>query len=242
MRFSIVIPSYGQAEYLEEAIQSVLCQTFSPADYEVIIVDDCSTDGSLEIAKRYEPRIKVIRQINKGLASARNTGIMNAIGEYVLFLDADDKLAPNALQEVFEAAYKRNSVSFSFYQEADVVGLSLQSFGDTSQFVPLMEGPTFDDFKEGNRMAYCAAIKRSILLKVGGYSPRYDALGGWEDLALWYDLMSRRYKLRTIGQGNPLLMYRTKGQSMWKEAEKNKVALWAQIIKDFPEAKDHAKA
>lgn len=228
MKISVVIPSYGQAEYLEEAIQSVLSQTSEA--HEVIVVDDGSTDGSLEIAKRYEPRVKVISQINKGLASARNTGIMNATGDYIFFLDADDKMLPNCLKVIHIYSY----------EQYDVIAPSIHCFGKAEQDVILMQNPTFDDFKEGNRLAYCQAIKREVLLEVGGYSPRMDMLGGWEDLHLTYDLMRRGKKIVTTKE--PLVAYRTKDDSMWTKAEKNKGALWAQLIKDFPEVKDHAKS
>lgn len=230
MTISVVIPSYGQVKYLEGAIRSVLSQTLTP--HEVIVVDDGSTDGSLDVAKKYTPRIKVIRQINKGLAAARNAGIMNATGEYVFFLDADDEMLPDCLMSIWTPPNKR----------PDVIAPSIRCYNEQTgevQDTILTENPIFDDFKLGNRLAYCAAISRNVLLEVGGYSPRYDALGGWEDLAMWYDLMRRGKTIRTIQ--TPLVMYRIKEQSMWKDAEKNKVALWAQIVKDFPEAKDHAK-
>lgn len=237
MKITVCIPSYGQAQYLEQAIQSALSQTYLP--HEVIIVDDGSTDGSLEIARRYQPRVKVISQVNKGLASARNAGIMNATGEYVFFLDADDIMLPHCLSEIYRKGESLGQLGI--YYPYDVIAPSIRCFNEKGvlQDTLLMENPTFDDFKEGNRLAYCAAIKRSVLLEVGGYSPKYDTLGGWEDLTLWYDLMKRGKKIVTIQE--PLVMYRVKEKSMWKDAEKNKDALWAQIVKDFPEAKDHVK-
>lgn len=229
MRFSIIIPSFGQAQYLAEAIESALTQTHQ--DVEVIVIDDGSVDGSLEIARAYVPRVKLIQQKNRGLASARNTGIMNATGDYVLPLDADDVLFLSCVQRMAEKIEDTC---------ADVVAPSIHCFGKGDQDVILMPNPTFDDFKEGNRLAYCSAIKREALLEVGGYSPKMDSLGGWEDLHLWYDLLSRGKKIVTIQE--PLVKYRTKTESMWTKAEKNKVALWAQITKDFPQTKDHAKS
>lgn len=228
MRFSVIIPSYGQAEFLKEAITSALKQDFT--DYEVIVVDDGSTDGSLEIAKSFGDSIKLVAQANKGLASARNAGIMNATGEYILPLDADDLFTPDALRLIDEKIKATN---------ADVVSLSMYAFGLGTGVVSLMPDPKFDDFKIGNRLTYCSAIRRTALLETGGYSPKMDTLGGWEDLHLWYDLMRRGKKIVTIQE--PLLMYRTKETSMWTAAEKNKKALWEQIIKDFPETKEHAK-
>lgn len=227
-KVTILIPSYGQKEYLAEAIDSALAQTVRS---EVIVVDDGSVDGSLTIAREYKNfGVKVIEQVNKGLASARNTGIMNATGDYILMLDADDILKESCVERILEVIEKTN---------ADVVTPSIHCFGLGNVTTILMDNPTFDDFKEGNRLAYCSAIKKSVLLETGGYSPKYDQLGGWEDLALWYDLMRRKKKIVTIPE--PLVYYRTKAESMWTKAEQNKKALWAQLIKDFPEVKNHAK-
>src|SRR3990167_2888452 len=88
-KISVIIPSYNQASYLPDAIESVLTQKVAP--HEIIVVDDGSTDGSLEIARKYA--VKVIVQVNKGLPSARNTGIMNATGDYILPLDAEIRRA-----------------------------------------------------------------------------------------------------------------------------------------------------
>lgn len=228
MIFSIIIPSYGQVEYVAQAIESAIAQTFK--NVEVIVVDDGSIDGSLEIAQQY-PGIKLIQQKNKGLASARNTGIMNSKGEYVLMLDADDVLLPDCVQKIAEKAEET---------DADVICPSIRCFGKAEQDVILMPDPAFDDFKEGNRLAYCCAIKREALLEVGGYSPKMDVLGGWEDLWMHYALMEKGKKIVTIQE--PLVKYRTKEESMWTKAEQNKGALWAQIVKDFPQTKDHVKS
>lgn len=89
MKYSVVIPLYNKEKYIIDTVNSVLNQSFS--DYEVIIVDDGSTDHSLEVAKSISSsKIKVIHQNNQGVAVARNTGILNAGGEYISFLDADD--------------------------------------------------------------------------------------------------------------------------------------------------------
>jgi glycosyltransferase involved in cell wall biosynthesis len=92
---SVVIPSYNQAYFLHEAIESVLAQTYP--HLEVVVVDDGSTDNTVEVASRY-PGVKYIRQENRGLAGARNTGIRHSTGQYLIFLDADDRLTPNALE------------------------------------------------------------------------------------------------------------------------------------------------
>jgi len=221
---SIIIPVWNQAQYLAEAIESALAQTHP--DKEIIVIDDGSPDKAAEIAAQYP--VRLVRQRNKGLASARNTGIMWAYGEYVLPLDSDDILKPECVERIVSVARETN---------ADIIAPSIECFGIAEQATILMPAPTIEDFKGGNRIAYCSAVKRSVLLEVGGYSPRYDALGGWEDLALWYDLLTRGRRIVTIPE--PLVRYRVKEKSMWRDAEKNKEALWEQIIKDFPHVAHH---
>jgi glycosyltransferase involved in cell wall biosynthesis len=98
-----VIPCYNQAHFLTEAIESVLSQTYP--NFEIVVVDDGSTDETSEVASRYAQKhhqhhqqVRLIRQENQGLSGARNTGIRHARGEYLVFLDADDRLLPRALE------------------------------------------------------------------------------------------------------------------------------------------------
>src|SRR5918998_66000 len=92
---SVVIPCYNQAHFLGEAIESVLAQSYP--NFEIIVVDDGSTDDTSEVAKRY-PKVRLVRQENQGLSAARNSGLARSEGEYVVFLDADDRLLPEALE------------------------------------------------------------------------------------------------------------------------------------------------
>lgn len=212
---SIVIPSYNQEKYLRQAIESALNQTIK---CEVIVIDDGSTDNSLLIAQEYS--VKLISQVNKGLASARNTGIMNATGEYILFLDADDMLMPNCAETLLNTG-------------KEIICPSLKCFGVSQETIILMDNPRLEDFRSGNRVGYCGLIKKSILQEIGGYSPRM--LHGYEDLHLWMNLLHKGYEIHTYPE--PLWMYRTKEQSMWTDAKKHHIDLLAQINKDFPEAK-----
>ncbi|MEG4574577.1 amino acid adenylation domain-containing protein [Microcoleus sp. N3A4] len=92
---SVVIPSYNSAQFLPEAIESVLEQSYPP--FEVIVVDDGSTDDTKEICDRY-PKVTYVYQKNQGVAAARNTGLRVSTGEYILFLDSDDCLLPEAIE------------------------------------------------------------------------------------------------------------------------------------------------
>lgn len=95
MKLSIVIPVYNTQNTLPRCMKSILGQTFS--DYEIILVDDGSTDRSPQLCDEYarkDTRISVIHKINGGLSDARNTGIAESKGEYLTFMDSDDAIAP----------------------------------------------------------------------------------------------------------------------------------------------------
>lgn len=221
MKISIIIPSYNQSQYLSAAINSALDQKVKA--HEIIVVDDGSTDDSLAMARSYESSgVKVISQVNKGLSSARNTGILNSSGEYILPLDADDMLLENAVERIAQVAEQTN---------ADIISPSFKCFGVAQDEIILMPNPTIEDFKVGNRVGYCSAIKREALLEVGGYSPKMWV--GWEDYHLWFNLLLRGKKIVTIQE--VLWLYRVKEYSMIHEANKHAVELWGQINKDFPE-------
>lgn len=107
---SIVIPVYNSKERLEECLDSVVAQSYPKI--EVIVVDDCSTDGSLEIARRYEERFSwftVYTKENEGVSSARNYGMSKAAGEYLQFVDSDDTLLPDACQMLVECMERDGS-------------------------------------------------------------------------------------------------------------------------------------
>lgn len=103
MRFSVIIPVYNKAPYVEKALQSVFSQTFT--DYELVVVDDGSTDGSGRIVEKLlansqQPTATLIRQENQGVSMARNNGVAASCGDYLCFLDADDWWEPTFLEEM----------------------------------------------------------------------------------------------------------------------------------------------
>jgi len=109
--FSIIIPIYKTEKYLNDCVQSVLSQSFT--DYECILIDDGSPDNCSSLCDDFskkDNRIKVIHKENGGLSDARNAGILQANGEYIVFLDSDDKLANNdTLKKLLEVIHKYNT-------------------------------------------------------------------------------------------------------------------------------------
>jgi len=227
MKISIVIPAYQQGEYLEDCIESVLNQT--KAVYEVIVVNDGSKDDTKEIAERYmfkdfphiESPVKVVNQVNKGLSAARNAGIMNATGDYIMFLDADDKLEEDALEKITGEIIRTN---------ADIIAPSFREFGKSNTEV-ILQPFNIEDLKSANRLPYFCCFRKSVLLEIGGYSSRM--IWGWEDYALWFDIFSRnKFSISIIK--DILVNYRVKEKSMIHEANAHAKELWEQIYKDFP--------
>ena len=227
-RITVGIPCFNQGQFLEECIESVLSQTYKP--HEIIICNDGSQDDTRYVAMQY-PEIKYIEQVNKGLASARNTILMNMTGDYFMPLDSDDKMLPNCLERIANTIEQ--------YPEADIIAPSFKCFGINNGEVILMPNPQLEDFKPAdfktpmNRIAYFSAIKKEALLEVGGYSPRMTF--GWEDYHLSITLLSKGKKIVTIPE--VLVLYRTKEESMITEANKHASELMSQIYKDFPSIK-----
>jgi len=123
---SVIVPVYNVEAYVAQTIESVLAQTYT--NFELIIVDDGSSDRSLEICQQFkDPRINIIRQKNRGLAGARNTGIRYAQGDYLAFLDSDDLWLPEKLEKHVQHLETASHVGISFSRSAfiDEAGCAL---------------------------------------------------------------------------------------------------------------------
>ena len=125
LKVSVIIPVYNVEQYLRECLDSVTSQTLK--QIEIICIDDGSTDNSLEILKEYQAkdtRIKIIRQENGGLSSARNTALKHCSGDYITFVDSDDYLRTDALQLLTEKAQEN---------DLDMLTFGGYNFDDTSK-------------------------------------------------------------------------------------------------------------
>lgn len=213
---TIIIPSFQQVQFLADAIESALGQTVTT---QVIVVDDGTTDGSLELVQKYEkehPNLKVIAQENKGLSEARNAGIKAATTQYVSFLDADDIYQDDYVEKVMAA------------EPADVIAPSFKEFGLRNGQV-ILGGFTLQDLVQANRIGYFSTVKREILLEVGGFNP--EMKWGWEDWALWIKLMDKGKTFNILT--DMLVLYRVKADSMIHTANAHAEELIAQLKKDF---------
>lgn len=128
-KFSIIMPVYNREDFLKEAVDSIILQSYGIENIEIVLVDDGSTDSSPEIceayASKYPDQIKVIHQVNQGASAARNAGVKVATGEWLNFLDSDDRLSKNALMEVARFIKRHKN-------ETDVIALPIFFFGERS--------------------------------------------------------------------------------------------------------------
>ena len=132
MFVSVLIDTYNHERFVEQAVVSVLEQDFPDAEREIIVVDDGSTDGTSEIVKKFEPRVRLLRKMNGGQASAFNAGIPECKGEIVAFLDGDDWWAPGKLQAVAGALASEPSIGLVGHGITEV-------FPDGGQHVQLLK-------------------------------------------------------------------------------------------------------
>lgn len=176
-RVSVIVPVYNGERYLREAIDSVLAQTYS--NYEIIVIDDGSTDGSSSILELYGSVIQNRYQLNQGTASARNAGVRCSSGEFLAFLDQDDLWAPDKLER--QMALMKESA------ETEIV------WGDVQQFV---SPELLRSFKKQIRISdtpvlgflpSALLVRRRTFIQVGYFDEKWE-IGEWAD---WYARQAR---------------------------------------------------
>jgi glycosyltransferase involved in cell wall biosynthesis/SAM-dependent methyltransferase len=195
---TVVIPCYNQAHFLGEAIESVLSQTYR--NFEVIVVDDGSTDNTSEVASRYEG-VRLIWQENRGLAGARNRGLEEAKGEYVVFLDADDRLLPGALEAGLGCFEAHPECAFVFGNSRYIAedGTLLSNRGKSGWApAPHGEGDHYFALLRGNYISITARVmyRRAVFDDVGGFDGNVSACADYDH----YLRVARRYPVQRHGE------------------------------------------
>lgn len=193
---SVVIPCYKQAHFLSECIESVLAQSV-PAN-EIIVVNDGSPDNTSEVAKKFP--VKLVEKSNGGLASARNAGIKVATSDFIMPLDADDMLRPDAIKEHLLIA-----------DENSIAQCGLMYFG-SQVAIYRPQGATLESLLCSNTV-YCNSVfpKRAWEL-VEGYDESETMRLGLEDWLLWIELTAKGLKVNTSDYIS--LLYRRHPQAM----------------------------
>jgi glycosyltransferase involved in cell wall biosynthesis len=180
-RVSVIVPVFNSERTVERAIESIRAQTFD--DFEIVAVDDGSTDRSLEILRGCGAGIKILQQNNRGPSAARNAGIANSSGAYVAFLDADDWWMPQMLANTV-AALERDPACVLAYCDLQLADSLGAPFPTSLMAARPKHSPTLDDMLKTlwPIMPSGAVIKRAALDAVGGYP---EPLWSFEDVYLW---------------------------------------------------------
>ena len=230
---SILIPVYNASLYLDECLRSILNQSF--VDFEVLIIDDCSTDGSLAIANKYhciDDRFHIIaKDFNSGMADSLNLGLENARAELVVRIDADDFMLEDRLERQYQFMIENHDVSVS---SSFVYLVNVQS-----KKIGINESPFITDLAVKNCLAdgnligipHPAVIARkSVLLLLGGYRGQF-----WpaEDVDLWTRVAEAGYRL--IVQPEYLTCYRIHSGSVSVSSalKARKMYKWVKLCKYY---------
>lgn len=188
--FSVVIPLYNKEDYILQTVQSVLDQT--DPDFELLVVNDGSTDSSQQrLSAITDPRMRIINRFNKGECAARNTGIWEAKGEYVVFLDADDYWRPNHLAEL-------RKLITQYGEHADVFSTGFARLFPDGELEPCNDATSqprcftpkeyFQAVWKGKEVIHssCACVRKNVFVEIGGFDSRFS-MGG--DLEMWARLL-----------------------------------------------------
>lgn len=215
-RVSIIIAAYNAVDTLAETLTSIIGQTYD--NYEVILVDDGSTDNTLELALSFQlsfPHCIIIKQANQGPASARNHALVYATGDLVAILDADDVLLPGYLEKL---------VNILHVTKADAVYPNAWFIGEVPNDY---EGQTFMDklpsrdpvrlvdvFARRTNIFIATLLKKDVVMSVGGFDEHQSTAA---DLALWIKLLARG-NIFTFTR-EPLVLYRRRSDSLSRQEQ-----------------------
>lgn len=214
-QLSVVIPAYNYARFLPEAIESVLAQTLS--SLELIVVDDGSTDETKQVVERFDdPRVRYVWQSNQGLSAARNTGIREARGELVAFLDADDRWRPDFAETVV-ARFEKCGPDFG------MICTGFSRIDENGRALPENRHLTADGRwnAEISAREFClrnqpisssVVIRRAVFEECGMFD---TTMRSSEDRDMWIRIASR-YRCWAIDQ--PLVQLRKHSKSMSRNA------------------------
>lgn len=191
---SVVVTSYNHAEYLDERMESLLRQTYR--NFEIVVVDDCSTDGSVDVLAKYRgiPRVNiVIQDNNRGYAYTSNLGVSLCRGEYVVFAECDDYSEPDQLESLYDGIMRSDSpvVVFSKSFMVDETGKvtgddfyfrddNFRKFCATDALIPAETMRYFLMFSCVIPNMSAAMFRKSCFDKIGGLSPQYRACADWD--------------------------------------------------------------
>lgn len=212
-KITCIVCTYNYGRYLHRCLSSLVQQTLDPALREVIVVDDGSTDETCDVLQSFADSVRVIRQSNRGLAAASNTGLLHSSCEYVLRVDADDEIVPEALESLALALDSDPRLAAAY---ADRVQINVRSGRESVKHVE--EANIYEIIAPG------VMFRRSRVLEVGLYRPMY-----WEEHDLMIRILSR-YPIVHV----PAALYRyyIHGENMTADASARRDG-WRALIDEW---------
>ncbi len=207
---SVVIPTYNYGRYVGEAVDSALAQTYPSV--EVIVIDDGSTDDTRDRLVRYGDRIRYVYQVNAGLSAARNTGIREAMGRYIAFLDSDDQFHPRRIELQIPVAESDSQIGIVTSQCTSGVEVHWDEL--PSPPIPSCE-ITLDDLVVRSRFGPGGVLARRECFDVVGFFD--ETLRSVEDRDMWIRIASR---FKVVRLDASLWWYRTTPGSMSRNPER----------------------
>jgi glycosyltransferase involved in cell wall biosynthesis len=223
---STVITSYNKAPYLAEAIDSALAQDYP--HQEILVIDDGSTDSTPEVAGAYKDQIRYIWQENRGPSGAKNRGILEARGEFIAFLDGDDRWRPGKLTKQIECCH-RNPAAALIYTDrlvirgGAIVGMSLRAEGKH-----LYRGQVLDQLLINMIIPFSSAlVRRKCLIEVGLFDERRRAA---DDYDLWLRI-GRLYEIDYVDE--VFIEYRSESEGSIGSRLGNLFQITAEIQNEF---------
>jgi glycosyltransferase involved in cell wall biosynthesis len=226
-KVSVVIPTYNRERLIARAVESVLAQTFK--DYEIILIDDGSTDQTKEILRSFEGRIRYIYQTNAGISGARNRGIQESSGEYIAFLDSDDTWLPEKLAEQVRILDTRPEIGI-VYARMPIINEAGKQIGLKPQ---AESGKNFDELIRlwGDLPTSTVMVRKACFEKAGLFD---TTLPPMEDIDMWIRI-SRFYGLYEI-EGKTLALYHYHDDQITKKRAKAYEALiklYKKILRNY---------
>ncbi|MFH1616976.1 MAG: glycosyltransferase [Candidatus Margulisiibacteriota bacterium] len=193
---SVVMPTYNQARFIKAALDSVFRQ--EPCNFEVVVVNDGSTDATDRILSRYSGRIRYFKKEHTNVSQALNLGINNARGKYIMIVDSDDILLPGAMKQLLQAINRRGDLDFVYGDIiiADRNGrarkkITYRDYRDSSDVIPdLVEQGGYSPFPGASTI-----IKKKFLLSLGGFDPSFSSE---QDFELWVRALSAGCKFKHL--------------------------------------------
>lgn len=246
MMVSIIVPVYNSENYIDRCLESILGQTYE--DLEIVLVNDGSTDRSKEIMERYaakDERIKIVSQKNQGVAAARNTGLDNVTGDYILYVDSDDWIEKNMLERMIVAVGADSDIAFCGSDQAESqeevaiapVQVKYEVWDHNQQLLEFMK------HKRMTGMLWNKLIKKSLTDGI-----QFDEQVGFgEDAQFLWQVLKRSTKMVVT---NEVLYHHVMDENSishlnFSDKKYSAIPMWEginrEVDKDYPELKNLAR-